>query len=50
MFIGDTITVNYRVESADAERRETRAAVTITNQSGATCAVATHVMRWVANR
>jgi acyl dehydratase len=50
VYIGDTITVTYRVESADAERRETRAAVTVTNQAGATCAVATHVMRWVANR
>lgn len=50
VFIGDTITVTYRVESADTERRETRAAVTLTNQSGAICAVATHVMRWVPNR
>ena len=44
------ITVTYRVESADAERRETRATVTVRNQAGATCAVATHIMRWVANR
>lgn len=50
VFIGDTITVTYRVESGDAERRETRASVTVTNQAGATCAVATHIMRWVAKR
>jgi 3-hydroxybutyryl-CoA dehydratase len=49
VFIGDTITVTYRVESADAAKRETRAAVTVRNQAGATCAVATHIMRWVAN-
>jgi acyl dehydratase len=49
VFIGDTITLTYRVDSADAARRETRAAVNVRNQAGATCAVATHIMRWVAN-
>lgn len=49
VFIGDTITVTYRVETADAAKRETRAAVIVRNQAGATCAVATHIMRFVAN-
>ena len=49
VFFGDTITVTYRVESADAAKRETRSAVTVRNQDGATCAIATHIMRWVAN-
>jgi 3-hydroxybutyryl-CoA dehydratase len=45
--IGDTITVTYRVETADPERMRTVAAVTIHNQAGTCCAVATHIMRWL---
>ena len=46
--IGDTITINYRVAAADAERLRTTADITLTNQHGTLCAVATHVMRWLA--
>jgi acyl dehydratase len=45
--INDTITITYRIESADAARMRTVAAVTIHNQSGTCCAVATHIMRWL---
>lgn len=45
--IGDTITITYKIESADNERMRTVAAVTIHNQSGTCCAVATHIMRWL---
>jgi len=45
--IGDTITITYRIESVDAVKMRTSAAVSIHNQSGVCCAVATHVMRWL---
>ena len=45
--IGDTITISYRIESVDAVKMRTNAAVSIHNQSGTCCAVATHVMRWL---
>lgn len=45
--IGDTITIDYRIESADALRLRTMAAVKVVNQSGTLCAVATHIMRWL---
>ena len=45
--IGETITVNYRIEAADEEKMRTTAAITVHNQAGACCAVATHIMRWL---
>lgn len=45
--IGDTITVSYRITSADAAKMRTSADVSIHNQAGTCCAVATHVMRWL---
>jgi 3-hydroxybutyryl-CoA dehydratase len=46
--IGDTITINYRIGAADAERLRTTADIALTNQHGTLCAVAAHVMRWLA--
>jgi 3-hydroxybutyryl-CoA dehydratase len=45
--IGDTITITYRIVSSDATRMRTVADVSLTNQSGTVCAVATHIMRWL---
>jgi 3-hydroxybutyryl-CoA dehydratase len=45
--IGDTITITYRIVSADAERMRTVADVSLANQSGTVCAVASHIMRWL---
>lgn len=47
VLIGDTITISYTVTSADAERMRTLADVQVKNQKGETCAVATHIMRWI---
>jgi len=47
VFIGDTITVTYRIESVDQAKRETRADVSLRNQAGEMCAIATHILRWV---
>ncbi|MBI5034767.1 MAG: MaoC family dehydratase [Chloroflexi bacterium] len=49
VFIGDTITVTYRIESVDQVKRESRAAIAVRNQDDQVCAVATHILRWVSN-
>lgn len=48
VLIGDTITVGYEIASADAARSRTIADVKVTNQRGELCAVATHIMQWIA--
>jgi 3-hydroxybutyryl-CoA dehydratase len=48
VLIGDTITVNYIISAVDTSRLRTLAEVDIRNQSGEVCAVATHIMRWIA--
>ncbi|RYH06667.1 MaoC/PaaZ C-terminal domain-containing protein [Tropicimonas sp. IMCC6043] len=45
--IGDTIEVTYVLDGFDSDRRRSTASVTVTNQSGDTVAVATHLMAWV---
>jgi 3-hydroxybutyryl-CoA dehydratase len=47
VLIGDTIELNYKITSVDAEKSRTIADITITNQHGELCAVATHVMTWL---
>ena len=45
--IGDTITITYRIASVDADRMRTVADVSLANQAGTVCAVASHIMRWL---
>jgi acyl dehydratase len=45
--IGDTITMSYVIKSADEARSRTTADITIHNQKGELCAVATHIMKWL---
>ena len=47
VFIGDTITVDYAIESVDVARRRAIGAISVTNQEGALVAVATHILKWV---
>ncbi|SHK80630.1 Acyl dehydratase [Pseudonocardia thermophila] len=47
--IGDTVTIDYTVESIDEERRRVRAAVRGATQDGTTCLVATHILAVVAD-
>lgn len=49
VFLGDTITVRYRISAIDPERRRSTSAIEVVNQSGDTVAVATHILKWVAN-
>jgi acyl dehydratase len=48
VFIGDTITVTYRVAEADPVKRQSKADVRV-EARGELCAVATHILRWVPN-
>ncbi|MGN6550061.1 MAG: MaoC family dehydratase [Pararhizobium sp.] len=49
VFIGDTVTVRYRIAEIDKERLRTIAEVTATNQANETVAVARHILKWVPN-
>ena len=50
VFLGDTITVTYTIAEIDPIRRRSRSAITVTNQSGDTVAVAEHILKWVPRR
>lgn len=47
--IGDTITVNYRIATIDAEQNRSLSDITVINQRGATVAVGHHILKWVPN-
>ena len=49
VFIGDTVTVSYRIEGFDAAKRRTVAKAELTNQDGELVAVADHLLQWVRN-
>lgn len=46
VFIGDTITVHYRVTEVDPVKRRYRAQVSVVNESGATVASAVNILAW----
>ena len=48
-FMGDTVTVDYRITAVDPSRSRTTAAVEVHNQNGDLLAVATHILKWVPN-
>ena len=47
VFLGDTITVRYTVDSIDAAKNRTLAKVEVTNEKGEIVAAATHLMTWL---
>ena len=47
VFLGDTITVRYRVADLDPARLRAEAEIEVTNQDGQTVAVARHLIKWV---
>ncbi len=49
VFIGDTVTVSYRIDRFDGTKRRTFAKVEVTNQDGELVAVADHLLQWVGN-
>ena len=50
VFIGDTVTVRYAVESADPEKRRTCAKIEVISEDGSIVAVAEHIMKWVPDK
>lgn len=49
MFIGDTVTINYKIKQIDAERRRSYSEITVINQDGSLVAVGEHILKWVPN-
>ncbi len=49
VFINDTITVHYEIESVDKDKNRSLSKIEITNQHGELVAVATHILKWVPN-
>lgn len=47
VFIGDTITVTYRIEDIDPARRRATSKVEVTNHDGEMVAVANHIIKWL---
>lgn len=47
VFIGDTLTARYVVESIDAARGRAESACEVVNQTGETCLSARHILKWV---
>ena len=47
VFIGDTVTVRYVVESMNSETRRSRSKIEVSSDDGRLVAVAEHVMKWV---
>src|ERR1700747_2332645 len=47
VFIGDTITVEYKVASIDLQKRRALSDVTVVNDAGKTVAVGQHILKWV---
>lgn len=45
VFIGDTVTVTYRIEEIDIVKQRTISKVEVTNQHGDLVAIATHIQR-----
>jgi acyl dehydratase len=47
VFIGDTITVRYRITRIEPERDRSYGTIAIVNQHGTEVAVADHILKWV---
>ena len=49
VFINDTITVDYTIESIDEQKKRSLSNIEVTNQHGELVAVAKHILKWVEN-
>jgi acyl dehydratase len=47
VFIGDTLTAHYRIDTLDPVRGRSEAACVVVNQQNETCLAARHILRWV---
>ena len=49
VYLGDTVTVTYRITEIDPERRRSRSEIEVRNQNGALVAIGQHILKWVKN-
>ena len=49
VYLGDTITVRYRIAEIDTKRRRSTSEIEVVNQRGETVTVGKHILKWVAN-
>jgi 3-hydroxybutyryl-CoA dehydratase len=49
VYIGDTVTVTYKIAEIDIVRRRSRSEIEVRNQDGELVAVAQHILKWVRN-
>ncbi|MDE0126212.1 MAG: MaoC/PaaZ C-terminal domain-containing protein [Bryobacterales bacterium] len=49
VFLGDTVTVRYKIAAVDLNRRRSVSSIEVRNQDGALVAVASHILQWVPN-
>lgn len=49
VFIGDTITVAYKITDVDVDMRRSIGKIEITNQDGTLVTVGKHILKWVKN-
>ena len=49
VFIGDTVTVTYKIAEIDQDRRRSRSDIEVRNQRGELVTVAQHILKWTPN-
>ncbi len=49
VFLGDTVTVSYKIAAIDPARRRSVSKIEVTNQAATLVAVADHILQWVPN-
>ncbi len=49
VFLGDTVTLTYRIAEIDLERKRTHAEIEVCNQHQELVAVGRHILQWVPN-
>jgi 3-hydroxybutyryl-CoA dehydratase len=50
VFIGDTVTLTYTIDTVDPVKRQSLSNIEVKNQHGDLVAVARHILRWVKDR
>lgn len=50
VYIGDTVTVRYRIKDVDPDKRRSRSQISVLNQHGELVAAGEHLMKWVPNQ
>lgn len=49
VFIGDTVTVRYKIKEIDPVKRRSRSEISVVNQNGDLVVIGEHILKWVSN-